>query len=36
MLVMWKNILGKAYILSNYLQNTSIDLSNVLSMIEAC
>ncbi|KAL4142042.1 hypothetical protein QTP88_004574 [Uroleucon formosanum] len=36
MLVMWKNILGKAYILSNYLQNTSIDLTTAFNMITAC
>lgn len=36
MLVMWKNILGKAYTLSNYLQNTSIDLTTAFNMITAC
>lgn len=36
MLVMWKKILGKAYILSNYLQNSSIDLTTALSMIKSC
>lgn len=36
MLVMWKNILEKAYILSNYLQNASINLTTAFSMIRAC
>jgi len=33
---MWKNILGKSYVLSNYLQNTSIDLTTAFNMITAC
>jgi len=33
---MWKNILGKVYTLSNYLQNTSIDLTTAFNMITAC
>lgn len=36
LLVMWKNILEKAYILSNYLQNSSIDLITALNMVEVC
>lgn len=36
LLVLWKNILEKVYILSNYLQNSKIDLITAHSMIEVC
>lgn len=35
MLGMWRNIIGKSYILLNYLQNTPINLTTYLNMIEA-
>jgi len=36
LLVMWKRILEKVYILSNYLQNSTICLVTAQSMIEVC
>lgn len=36
MLVMWKNILRKAYTLSNYLQYSLIDLTTAFNMITGC
>lgn len=35
-LIMWRTILDKVYILSNYLQNSSINLLTAHSMIQAC
>jgi len=36
LLVLWKNILGKVNILSNYLQNSKIDLITAHDMVSTC
>lgn len=36
LLVLWKNILGKVDILSNYLQNSKIDLITAHDMVSTC